>query len=353
MDSFQIVPASADAPQKICRFAGLAVLLLCLSMACTASKKEHLIAGKTMGTTFHVKVAAAAGADLSGLQRRIEERLEQLNQSMSTYRRDSEISTFNRFRAVGEPFPVSEDFYKVMAAGAQMFRLTQGAWDGTVSPLVQLWGFGSARGIEKVPDPRSIDRSLAEVGFEQIDLSVSGSLIKRKAGVSVDLGSIAKGYGVDAVAQLIRSMGFRDYLVEIGGEVYAAGRRADGKPWKVGINRPDPSAPIDAVHRALSLQGQAMATSGDYRNFIVIDGQAYSHIIDPRSGYPVDNGVVSASVIAPTCTLADGLATALMVLGPEQGVALLDRLNQVEGLMIVRRPDGKLHHYWSAGMDPQ
>lgn len=353
MELLRLSPVSAGAPPKFCFLAGLAALLLCLTTACSSPKKDHLIAGKTMGTTYHIKVAAAAGADLSGLQARIEERLEQLNQSMSTYRRDSEISTFNRLRAVGQPFPVSADFYEVMVMGAEIYKLTRGAWDGTVSPLVRLWGFGSADGIEKVPDPLSIERSLADVGFEQIDLSVSGALIKRKAGVSVDLGSIAKGYGVDAVAQLIRSMGFADCLVEIGGEVYGTGRRSDGKPWKVGINRPDPSAALDAVYRALSLHDQAMATSGDYRNFILIDGKAYSHIIDPRSGYPVDNGVVSASVVAPTCTLADGLATALMVLDAEQGVALLDRLDQVEGLIIVRGLDGQLQNHWSAGMDPQ
>jgi thiamine biosynthesis lipoprotein len=326
--------------------------LLCVAIACSQPEKTLLFTGQTMGTTYHITVTEGPGARSAGLHARIDQRLERLNQSMSTYLPDSEISRFNRSRSVDRAFPVSTDFYAVMAVAAEVYRISKGTWDGTVEPLVKLWGFGSPGGIDALPSRQSIAEALGKVGFDHIDVSGPGVIKKGRPDIAVDLASIAKGYGVDAVARLLGEAGFKSYLVEIGGEVYAAGRRPDGMPWKVGINQPDMSAPANAVYMALVLENQAMATSGDYRNYIEIEGRTYSHIIDPRSGYPVRNGVVSASVIAPTCTLADGLATALMVMGPREGLALLDRLDQVEGLIIVRRANGVLHNHWSRGLKP-
>jgi thiamine biosynthesis lipoprotein len=285
------------------------------------------------------------------LKQRIERRLEQINQSMSTYRPDSEISRFNAMRASRKPFAVSNDFLQVMQAGRYVHRLSQGAWDGTVRPLVTLWGFDKGGPIDRLPSAQAINRAKHLVDFGAIEIVPDGHLKKRRAGVTVDLASIAKGYGVDQVASLVSSMGFAQYLVEIGGEVYAAGRRADGKSWRIGINRPRKGGPANAVYRVVALQDQAMATSGDYRNFILIDGRSYSHIIDPRTGRPVANGVVSVSVIAAGCTVADGLATAIMVMGPESGLALLNRLDGVEGLIIVCKPDGTLVNHWSKGLE--
>jgi thiamine biosynthesis lipoprotein len=327
----------------------LALWLICCTAA-EAAQNEHLIAGRTMGTRYHIKVVADDAQTIPLLRQRIEQRLEQINQSMSTYRPDSEISRFNALRQSGKPFAVSNDFLQVMQAGQHVHRLSQGAWDGTVRPLVTLWGFGRGGPIDRMPSAQAISQAKQLVDFNAIEILPDGHLQKRRSGVTVDLASIAKGYGVDQVAALVSSMGFARYLVEIGGEVYAAGRRADGKPWRVGINRPQKGGPADAVYRVVTLQGQAMATSGDYRNFIEIDGISYSHIIDPRTGRPVANGVVSASVIAPGCALADGLATGLMVMGPESGLALLNRLDGVEGLIIVRKPDGKLVNHWSQGL---
>jgi thiamine biosynthesis lipoprotein len=216
---------------------------------------------------------------------------------------------------------------------------------------VRLWGFGKGDPIDRLPSAQAIRQAKQLVDFSAIEILPGGRLKKHRLGVTVDLASIAKGYGVDQVSVLISNTGFTHYLVEIGGEVYAAGRRTDGKPWRVGINRPRKGGPADAVYRVVALQDQAMATSGDYRNFIVIDGRSYSHIIDPRTGRPVANGVVSASVIAAGCTLADGLATGIMVMGPESGLALLNRLDGVEGLIIVRKPDGTLVNHWSKGLE--
>jgi len=176
-------------------------------------------------------------------------------------------------------------------------------------------------------------------------------LVKKKAAVSLDLASIAKGYGVDQVAGVLRGMGIEDFLVEIGGEVFAAGVRLDGKQWRVGINQPSRDAALDDIYAVVVLKDRAMATSGDYRRFYQIGDRVYSHIIDPATGYPLQNGVVSASVIAGNCTLADGLATALMVMGPQAGVALLDRLPDVQGLIVVRGGDGDLENFPSTGWD--
>jgi thiamine biosynthesis lipoprotein len=314
------------------------------------TSKELRLAGATMGTTYHIKVVVEPGKKGKNLQSRIDQRLKQLNGSMSTFQSDSEISRFNRLQSVETDFAVSQDFLAVMLAADAVYRLTDGAWDGTVKPLVDLWGFGPSGPIQEAPSAPAVEAALKNVGFQQIEVSAKGFLRKRLAAVTIDLASIAKGYGVDQVSQLIESMGFRNYLVEIGGEVYASGRRADGGKWRVGINQPLKTAAANAVYKALELENQAMATSGDYRNFEIIGGRAYSHIIDPRSGYPVQHGVVSTSVVAPNCTLADGLATALMVMGPEKGVALLNRLDAVDGLVIVQKADGSLVNFWSRGL---
>jgi thiamine biosynthesis lipoprotein len=180
-------------------------------------------------------------------------------------------------------------------------------------------------------------------------MDAEGRLSKTRPSVSLDLASVAKGYGVDAIAALIRNRGFSDYLVEIGGEVYAAGVRIDGQPWRIGINKPDSGAPFDQVYRVVTLQDRAFATSGDYRNYFEIDGRRYAHIIDPRTGYPVSNGVISVSVTAETCALADGLATALVVMGPSAGLDLVNRLPGVECLIITRDDQNRLHDFTSQG----
>jgi thiamine biosynthesis lipoprotein len=165
----------------------------------------------------------------------------------------------------------------------------------------------------------------------------------------VDLSSIAKGFGVDQIAKLLRDNGFTDFIVEIGGEVVASGKTKGGSPWKIGINTPDKDAPMDQVYKTVILENQAAATSGDYRNFYEIDGIRYSHILDPRTGYPITNHVVSVTIISDHCTFADGLATGVMVLGPKAGLDLINRLENTEGLIITRDEKGKLTDHPSRG----
>lgn len=300
-----------------------------------------------MGTTFHITVVTKD--DIRQLEERINKRLIEINKSMSTYDSESELSRFNRMTEVGRPFPVSVDFLKVMTVAAKLNELSGGAWDGTVNPLVNLWGFGSQKVTPQVPDPRKIKALLPELGFRHIEISGDGALIKHRRTVTLDLASIAKGYGVDQVATVISDAGIKHFLVEIGGEIYARGQRLDGSPWRIGINTPKPRSGATEVYKVVAISDRAFATSGDYRNFFEEGGRRYSHILDPRTGRAVENGVVSATVIAPTCTFADGLATALMVMGPEKGLALVNRLPDVECLIIVEETRGNLSEYPSKG----
>jgi thiamine biosynthesis lipoprotein len=319
---------------------------LLLAAGCD-TKREHTLAGRTMGTTYTVKVVTGYFGSVSGLQEKVDRRLDQINLSMSPYLKDSEISRFNRFQRIGVEFPISMDFLRVMKLAIQIHALSEGDWDGTVNPLVDLWGFGRSGRAHKRPPPEKIAALLSDIGFEKIEVKDSGALVKRQAAVSLDLSSIAKGYGVDQVADEIRRAGFSDFLVEIGGEVYAAGVRPDGRPWRVGINRPQADARFDEVYKVVSLKNQALATSGDYRNYFVENGVRYSHIIDPKTGYPVPQGVVSVSILADNCTLADGLATAVMVMGAERGLSLINRTDRVHGLIVTEHPDGTLKDHFS------
>ena len=310
-------------------------------------RPELQLAGRTMGTTWHVTVAGRGSE--AGLQEKIDRRLEEVNQSLSTFRKDSELSRFNRLARAGEEFPISADFQQVMKVAARVFALSGGAWDGTVMPLVDLWGFGPAGPVDEPPAAEKIAQALASVGFAKIGIRDTGALVKREASVTLDLSSIAKGYGVDQVAELVRRQGFTDFVVEIGGEVRAGGTRRDGRPWRVGINRPRADASPDEVYRVTNLRDEALATSGDYRNSFVRDGVRYSHVLDPRTGRPVTNRVVSVSIRAPDCTLADGLATAVMVMGADAGLALVGRLDGIEGLVVVETQDGGLQDHPSKG----
>ena len=327
------------------------ILIILLVAAISEAKREHVIRGRTMGTTYSVKVVTGDLVRIEGVKEKIDERLAEINRSMSTYRKDSEISRFNRLKIIGQKFKISNDFFKVMKAGQKIHRLSSGAWDGTVNPLVDLWGFGRSGRQNKIPPQSEIAALLSDIGFENIEVLSPGFLVKRRAAVTVDLSSIAKGYGVDEVATLLRNLGYENYLVEIGGEIFATGHRKDSTRWRIGINRPRADAAFDAVYKVVELSNQGFATSGDYRNFFEIDGVRYSHIIDPRTGFPVLNRVVSASIISGTCALADGLATAVMVMGAKKGLELIDRLDGVEGIIVVEQTNGTLMDYYSKGFE--
>ncbi len=323
-----------------CRHYALTAMLFAALLIACGGPEEIQIAGRTMGTTYLVKIVARGRIDLAGLKQRIDERLESINHSMSTYRADSDISRFNTVASAGVPVAVSPDFIAVLKVARELHDITGGAWDGTIKPVIHLWGFGNTNRPKAVPSPEAIAAALVKTGFEHIRVHDGAAIAKTLPGLTLDLASIAKGYGVDAVTDTLRREGFSDFLVEIGGEVFAAGFRKDGQPWRVGVNFPAPDAPADQVFRAVPISNHALATSGDYRNYFIQQGQRYSHIIDPRTGRPVTHGVVSVSIYAPNCTLADGLATGIMVMGAEAGLALLETLPSVEGFIIEAAADG-------------
>lgn len=325
------------------------ILVMLFLPTTSGANSEHLIAGRTMGTTYHIKVVTHSSDGVAGLKEKIDRRLQEINQVFSTYIKDSEISRFNALNRIGEKFQVSDDFMQVMRIAHNIYRLSKGAWDGTVNPLVDLWSFGPTRRQPRMPSADAIKALLPTIGFKHIQIIEPHFLVKNLATVTLDLNSIAKGYAVDEISRLVGSNGFKNYLVEIGGEIYAAGLRSDGQRWRVGINRPVKEAAFNEVYKVVSITNQAFATSGDYRNFFEINGVRYSHVIDPRTGYPVSNGVVSVSIMASNCTLADGLATAIMVMGAQKGLDLVNRMENVECFTVIERSKGTLVDVYSKG----
>ena len=301
------------------------------------SKTEYTLSGKTMGTFYTIKFLADKNKALDSWQTRVDTCLQDINKTFSMFDPESRLSIFNR-QKTGTAMKVSSDFYSVLLTSQNLYHLTHGAWDGTVKPLVDLWGFGTRKSENKIPDPAEITLALSKTGFRHIRLLENHTLSK-DADVTLDLGSIAKGYGVDAVAALFMSSGIRDVLIEIGGELYAAGKNKKGDPWSVGISNPEKDNSKQDLYKIVRLSNQAIATSGNYRNFFEMNGKTYSHIIDPKTGFPVDNHIVSASVISKDCTFADGLATALMVMDVEESLRLVNSLEGTECLILKQNGD--------------
>ena len=296
-----------------------AVMLLLLA-GCGSQEQAARLSGATMGTAWHVTlVSGSSTPESAALQTGIEDILQGVDRSMSTYREDSEISRFNR-APVATWYTLSPPFVQVLAAALDVGRHSEGAYDVTVAPLVDLWGFGPTRGAAAVPDAPKIAQLLAVVGQDKLRLDVSGSRAMKQAPLSLDFSSIAKGYAVDAVADWLLGQGVARFMVEVGGEVRVAGRSPRGDAWRIAIERPDSGA--RSVAAALAVTDVAVATSGDYRNFFELDGVRYSHSIDPRTGYPVAHDLVSVTVIADSAMLADAWATALEVLGSERATAV-------------------------------
>ncbi len=318
-----------------------------VSVGCSF-KKETLYSGKTMGTTYNIKVVTWFFNTHESLKSKIDIRLNEIESRMSTYKKTSEISKFNEDHS-GNLFPVSDDFIQLMTVAAKIYILTEGAWDGTINPVVDLWGFGGKSSKKKIPAKEKIEEHMKDVGFHNIEIAKNKYLVKKNPLVSLDLASIAKGYAVDQIAQLIVENSIENFLVEIGGEVYATGLRKDGKNWRIGVNLPKSGSSLDQVYKVVTLQTRALATSGDYRNFFEAGQKRYSHVIDPATGFPVNNGVVSVSVIAPSCVFADGLATAVMVMGQKKGLELVNKLKNIECLVVVQEDNNNLVDYVSKG----
>jgi len=302
--------------------------------------------GDTMGTTYNVKyVVKEKQQAVEGLQSKIDTRLQRINALMSTYDPESELSRFNQNRFT-KPFAVSAETRKVVTEALRLSQLSEGALDITVGPLVNLWGFGPNKRPEKVPSDEQIAQVSEYVGAQKLRVTEQG-LQKAHPQVYVDLSTIAKGYGVDEIAAILEKHDIHDYLVEIGGEMRVKGQRGDGSGWLIAIEKPVSSE--RAVQKILSVGTNAIATSGDYRNYYEQDGVRYSHLIDPRTGKPITHNLVAVTVVDPSSMTADGLATALNVMGWDAAKALAEE--QDLAVLLIRHHDGEFEEYLSAAFE--
>ncbi|MEK7948118.1 FAD:protein FMN transferase [Pigmentiphaga sp. YJ18] len=279
--------------------------------------------GPTMGTSWAVRLVDDGGVP-PDLEERVRATLDGIVDQMSNWRDDTDLSRFNAAPA-GSWHALPDDLFVVLEQALSVARESGGAYDPTVGPLVDLWGFGP-QGPCARPSADEVQAVRGRVGWDRIELDVAGRRARQPGGAYVDLSGIAKGYAVDAVARCLRRAGVAGYLVEIGGELVGHGVKPDGTPWWVELDRAWDTAGVSSVPPTLvALEGLAIATSGDYRRH-VSDGQGmYSHTLDPRTGAPIGNGVVSVTVLHPECMAADALATALTVMGPDEGLRWASR----------------------------
>jgi thiamine biosynthesis lipoprotein len=330
------------------RATALAVLVLLAGSACRDRDvaEEIQLRGEALGTTWAVTFVGPSAPEPSSLRERVEKTLDRVDRGMSTWRDDAEIVRFNRRSGAG-PFLFTAETRRVVAAALEMSRETGGAFDPTVGPLVALWGFGpGARNSD--PAEAELERARARVGWQHLRWDERGGLASRVPGVGLDLSAIAKGYAVDAIADELTRDRPAGLLVEIGGEVRALGAKPGGEPWRLGITDPVDPESFEAV---VYLTGGALATSGDYRQARIVDGERRSHVLDPRTGRPTRSGVASASVVAPTCMEADAVATALMVLGPDAALAFVEDRPWLEALLLVREADRIAERRASSGWE--
>lgn len=303
-----------------------------------AATDDGLVAltGETMGTTYSVKYHGKL-AEPVDLHKLIEQRLKQVNQQMSTYIPDSELSLFNTQQQT-DWSAVSAELVTVLREAQRIGELSGGAFDVTVGPLVNLWSFGPEKRERTVPEEATINATRLFVGSGLLETRLNPPAIRKlDSRVYVDLSAIAKGFGVDEVGRLLESHSITDYLVEIGGEVRTRGLKPDDSEWVVGIEKPTENE--RGLQFAASFGDRAMATSGNYRNFFNADGERFGHTIDPRTGRPVQHRLASVSVVSDNCMTADAWATTLMVLGEKEALELANR-EQLAAMLIIATVDG-------------
>ena len=324
---------------SFCRYLILFFLVVNLYACETPTEGQHevVLSGLTMGTTYTVKLnVAETKIDRPSISTEINRRLDKINSQMSTYMETSTLSTFNQSNTQDwEEIPV--DLYTVIEEALRINKLSNRAFDVTIGPVVNLWGFGPEARLDVVPEESTIKQALERVGSEYIHLRKQPYAIKKdKPNLYIDLSAIAKGYSVDVIADYLNELSINNYMVEIGGEIKTMGINPDNKPWHIGIEKPlDDQRSVQTV---ITLNNTAMATSGDYRNYFEKNGIRYSHTIDPSTGKPITHKLASVTVLHPSAMTADAMATALLVLGPEQGSELALK-QDLAALFIVHDKD--------------
>jgi thiamine biosynthesis lipoprotein len=316
----------------------VAVLALAACGSAGVQHRQIDISGSTMGTTYSIKVVdPPAQLQRATLQSLVNEELDALVGTFSTFDPRSELERFNHNRRT-QWIPASAELVEVLREARRVSEASGGAFDVTVGPLVDLWGFGPPRGGDRIPSGPELESLLSHVGYRKLAARSDPPAVRKlDPDVVVDLSAIAKGYAVDRVARLLEARGISRYLVEIGGELRGLGLNRNDEDWRVGIETPSDNAP--GLRTVITIDHTGVATSGDYRNYFLKEGRRYSHEIDPRTGKPVTHKLASVTVISPRTMHADAMATALMVLGPDAGYALADR----EGLaayFIIRTANG-------------
>ena len=313
-----------------------------------AAADELRIEGRAQGTTYHLRaIGGGKGNALrtDAVRGRVEAELHRIDELMSAWRADSEIERFNR-SAASVPFLLSRENAEIFERSERIWRLTGGAFDPAIGGTIRLWGFGGAARRSDVPSDEEIAASLREGGFANV-VRKGRSVVKRARGLCIDLSGIAQGFAVDRLFDLLRREGYRSVLVEIGGEVRTGTPPPGETAWRIGIE--EPGGDEGALHATLAVHDAAVSTSGDYRSGFNVGGTRYSHVLDPHDGRPIRTGVASATVVAPDSATADALATALMVLGPERALGVVDKLAHVDCLLLVRGENG-LREVRSPGM---
>ncbi len=326
----------------------MALLAGALLAGC-ATPRVTLLEGTTMGSAWTVKIAAPLPRPAAELQRGAQARFETVNQALSTYRADSALSRFNADDR-GEWVEVDPELAAVLAYALSLAEASGGAYDVTVGPLVNLWGFGPDPARSAEPDAAQIDAARARVGWRKVEVDVARGRARKAPGVRIDLSSLGKGRGVDRVAGYLDSQGVSNYLIDLSGKLRARGHNAWGAPWRVAVERPgadDPAGAARIVPAVVTLRDASIATAGDYRRYFESGGRHFSHIIDPRSGRPVSHAAVSATALGADCMRADALATVFMAMAPDDALRLANATDTA-ALLMVRSGDADLRLIRSA-----
>ena len=331
----------------------ITIAIIIFGISCGETHHQIELSGFTMGTTYNIKIISnnIDNNYKKDLNSQIDSILNSINQQMSTYLYNSEISTFNNTESI-DPFYISEEFSYVVKRALLWATKTEGAFDITLVPLLYLWGFGPGQkgGLKDIfPDEATILKRKTHMGYDKLIIN-KNYLRKTDPYIKIDLNAIAKGFGVDAICSFLNSKAIKNYMVEIGGEVRCLGFNQKKKSWMIAIENPENSNSNNNIRWAVPLNNMSMATSGDYRNYYEIDNERYSHEIDPRSGYPAQTKIASATVVASSCIDADALATALIIMGINKAMQLIEKTNNVEAFLIIRKDKESYETIKSSGM---
>lgn len=321
------------------------LILLCFLSACDNRAPLTKLEGFVQGTTYHLTFVAPKGAGTTDVQRAVNEEFARIDLALSNYRDDSALEQFNAQKNT-EPASVDAELVKLVEIAREINKASAGCYDLTIKPLFDLWGFKND--IFTPPDADALAQTLEKIGMDKLETLPGNRLRKHLPDLRIDISSIGQGYTVERIAQVLESFGIEHYLAEVGGELKVRGKKSDGKPWRIALEKPLPNQ--RSLHKIISFDdGQPMAlmTSGTYRHYFDQDGKRYSHILDARSGKPIEHDTVSVTILHPDPTLADAWSTALLCMGAEEGLAAADAAS-LAVLFIEQKNDELVEHYSSA-----